>query len=153
MKRLVITGLLALTMLGPVAHAVDTETMPVANAGNRDYAAGKKAVERRDWASAAASFRKVVDAEPENADGYNMLGFSLRWMGKMDDAFAAYDRALQLNPKHKGALEYSGVAYLKADQPAKANEQLVRLEKVGGKYSDEYRDLAKAISDYNAGRR
>lgn len=153
MKKLVMTGMLALTLLGPVAYAAESETTPAANAVNRDYAAGKQAVEKKDWAGAVASFRKVVAAEPNNPDGYNMLGFSLRWMGKMDEAFAAYDRALQLNPKHRGALEYSGIAYLKAGDPAKANEQLARLETVAGKSSEEYRDLAKAIGEYNAGKR
>jgi len=153
MKKLVMAGMLALALVGQVAYAAETETTPVANAVNRDYAAGKKAVDRKEWASAVASFRKVVAAEPENADGYNMLGFSLRWMGQMDEAFAAYDRALKLNPKHRGALEYSGIAYLKAGEPAKANEQLGRLENLGAKSSEEYRDLAKAISDYNAGKR
>ena len=152
MKQLVMAGLVALTLLGSVAHAADTETTPRANAVNSDYAAGKKAVERKDWAGAVASFRKVVASEPNNADGYNMLGFSLRWMGKMDEAFAAYDRALSLNPKHTGALEYSGIAYLKAGQPAKADEQLAKIEKISGRTSEEYRDLAKAIGEYNAGK-
>ena len=60
---------------------------------------------------------------------------------------------MKLNPKHRGALEYSGIAYLKAGEPAKANEQLGRLENLGAKSSEEYRDLAKAITDYNAGKR
>src|SRR5262245_20749374 len=153
MKRLVLTGLLSLTLLAPAVYAAETESTPVANSANKEFAAGKQGVEPKDWASAVASFRKVVAAEPYNADGYNMLGFSLRWMGKMDEAFAAYDRALKLNPKHMGALEYSGVAYLKADEPDKANAQLTKLEKVAGKNSEEYRDLAKAIGDYNAGKR
>jgi tetratricopeptide (TPR) repeat protein len=153
MKTLILTALLALGALAPAAHAADTETTAPANATNADYTAGKQAVERKDWAGAAASFRKVVAAEPNNADGYNMLGFSLRWQGKMEDAFAAYDRALSINPEHRGALEYSGVAYLKAGKPAKAQEQLARLEKLGAKTSEEYRDLAKAIADYTAGKR
>lgn len=153
MKTLVLTGLLAVALLGPVAHAVDTETTPVTNAENSDYLAGRQAVNRKDWPGAVASFRKVVAAEPNNADGYNMLGFSLRWMGKMDEAFAAYDKALAINPKHLGALEYSGIAYLKAGQPDKAKAQLVRLESAGGKRTEEYRDLARAITDYDAGKR
>jgi Flp pilus assembly protein TadD len=153
MKKLVMTGLFALTLVAPVAFAAETETTPTANSANRDYSAGKQAVERKDWSGAVASFRKVVTADPNNADGYSMLGFSLRWMGNMDEAFAAYDRALKLNPKHVGALEYSGVAYLKAGQPAKAKEQLARLETVGGKSSEEYRDLDKAITEYDAGKR
>jgi Flp pilus assembly protein TadD len=152
MKTFVLTALLALGALAPVAYAADTETTAPANAENQDYVAGKAAVQRKDWPAAVASFRKVVAAQPNSADGYSMLGFSLRWMGKMDEAFAAYDRALALDPKHRGALEYSGVAYLKAGQPAKAQERLVRLETIGAKSSEEYRDLAKAIAEYNTKR-
>jgi Flp pilus assembly protein TadD len=153
MHKLVTATLLTLALFGPAAYAAETETLPHANAENADYSAGRKAVERKDWAAAVASFRKVVAAEPHNADGYNMLGFSLRWMGRMDEAFAAYDRALKLDPNHRGALEYSGVAYLKADQPAKAKENLARLEKIAGRNAEEYRDLARAIDDYSAGKR
>jgi Flp pilus assembly protein TadD len=153
MKTLVVTALLALGVVAPVARAAETETTAPADAENPDYQAGRTAVERKDWPAAVASFRKVVAAEPTNADGYNMLGFSLRWMGRMDEAFAAYDRALAINPQHRGALEYSGVAYLKAGKPARAQEQLARLEKIGARSSEEYRDLAKAIADYNAGKR
>lgn len=153
MKKLMVAGLWALTLLCPVAYAVDTETTPVADAENGDYLAGKRAVAKKDWNAAVASFRKAVAAEPNNADAHNMLGFSLRWAGRMDEAFAAYERALKLDPKHRGALEYSGIAYLKAGQPAKANEQLARLERIGGKSSEEYRDLAKAIADYDGGKR
>lgn len=153
MTKLVIAGLWALTLLVPVAHAVDTETTPVEDAENVHYVAGKRAVEKKDWNAAVASFRKAVAAEPNSADAHNMLGFSLRWVGRMDEAFAAYEKALKIDPKHRGALEYSGIAYLKAGKPAKANEQLARLELAVGKNAEEYRDLAKAIADYNAGKR
>lgn len=153
MKNLVVAALLAFAALAPAVHAAGSETNEPANAANTDYTAGKQAVERKDWPAAVASFRKVVAAEPTNADGYNMLGFSLRWTGKLDDALAAYDKALQLDPKHRGALEYSGVAYLKAGKPDRAQAQLARLEQIGAKSSEEYRDLAKAIADYNGGKR
>jgi len=151
MKSFVTTSLLALTLIGPAVYASDSETSPNVHAADHDYAAGKQAVARKDWPAAVASFRKVVAADPNNADGYNMLGYSLRSMGKIDEALAAYDRALAINPKHMGALEYSGVAYLKAGQPAKAKEQLAKLEALGGKSSEEYRDLQEAIEKYDAG--
>ena len=84
---------------------------------------------------------------PKNADGYNLLGYSSRWLGKYDEAFAAYDRALALDPKHKGALEYSGVAYLKVNQLAKAQEQLVKLKAICTT-CEETTDLTKAIGSF-----
>lgn len=145
MKRLLFGAMLALSFGTAPSWAADIESTPAVNAENLDYAAGKQAVASKDWAAAVASFRRVVAAEPNNADGYNMLGFSLRWQGKMDEAFAAYDRALRIDPNHRGALEYSGIAFVKIGQADKAKERLQRLEKLAGRNSEEYRDLAQAI--------
>ena len=98
-------------------------------------------------ALAADSFKKVVADNPKNADGYNLLGYSSRWLGKYDEAFAAYDKALAIDPKHKGALEYSGVAYLKVNQKAKAEEQLAKLKAICTT-CEETTDLTKAIAAY-----
>ena len=127
--------------------AADTPSTPVENAKADDYAIGKKAVDAKNWTLAAASFKKVVADNPKSADGYNMLGYSSRWLGKYDEAFAAYDKALALDPRHKGALEYSGVAYLKIKQKGKADEQLARLKAICST-CEETADLAKAVAAY-----
>lgn len=137
----------AVCAVGP-ARAADTESKPEANVANADFAAGKKAVAAKDWNGAVAAFDKVVKRDPKNADAFNMLGYSYRWLGKMDESFANYEKALALEPNHRGAHEYVGVAYLKVKQPAKAQEHLAKLEKICGKNCEEYKDLAKAIADY-----
>ncbi len=127
--------------------AADTSPMPVESAKADDFAIGKKALAAKNWALAAESFKKVVADNPKNADGYNLLGYASRWLGKYDEAFAAYDKALALDPKHKGALEYSGVAYLKVNQKEKAEAQLARLKAICTS-CEETTDLAKAIAAY-----
>ena len=77
-----------------------------------------------------------------------MLGYAFRWQNRMNESFAAYNKALELDPNHIGAHEYIGVAYLKAKQPDKAKDHLARLEKICGKNWEEYKDLAKANTDY-----
>ena len=151
MKKSALYALIALPLLsiglaGPVL-AAETETTPIENAKADDYAAGQKAVSAKNWALAASSFKKVVAENPKNADAYNLLGYSSRWLGKYDEAFAAYDKALALDPKHKGALEYSGVAYLKVNQKAKAEANLARLRTICAS-CEETTDLAKAIATY-----
>jgi Flp pilus assembly protein TadD len=131
------------------ALAADTEATPVQNQRVDEFAAGKKAVAAKNWTAAAASFSKVVAQDPKNADAYNMLGYSNRWLGKYDEAFAAYDKALALNPQHKGALEYSGIAYLKVNQKAKAEANLAKLKTICAG-CEETRDLAKAVAEYKA---
>ncbi len=130
------------------AAAAGTETAPEVNASDADFAAGKKAIEAKNWQAALTSFSKVVGREPNNADAHNYLGYANRWLGKMDDSFKHYNVALKLDPEHKGANEYIGVAYLKVNQPEKAKEHLTRLEKICGKKCEEYEDLAKAIAAY-----
>ncbi len=138
--------LLTLALLG-AAHAAPSESTPVQNAQLDDFAAGKKAIDAKNWSQAVSSFSKVVAADPKNADAYNYLGFANRWLGHYDDAFAAYGKALALDPNHKGALNYSGIAYLKTDQKAKAEAQLAKLQ-ASCANCDETKQLAKAIADY-----
>jgi Flp pilus assembly protein TadD len=146
-----IRNLIALPLLGlllaSAALAADIQTTPVENAKVDDFAVGKKAIDSKNWAQAASSFSKVVAQNPKNADAYNYLGYSNRWLGKYPEAFTAYDKALALNPKHKGALEYSGIAYLKTNQKDKADAQLARLKAICAN-CEETNDLAKAVADY-----
>ena len=129
------------------AHAADTPTTLVESTCIDDFAVGKKAIEAKNWALAASSFSKVVAQNPQNADAYNLLGYSNRWLGKYDEAFAAYNKALALDPRHKGALEYSGMGYLKVGQKAQAEAQLAKLQAICAQ-CEETTDLAKAIAAY-----
>ncbi len=146
LKAIITLPLLSIALLGSV-QAADTSPAPVVSAKPDDFALGKKAIESKKWADAAASFKKAVASNPNNADAYNLLGYSSRWMGKYDEAFAAYDKALALDPKHKGALEYSGVAYLKVNEKDKAEAQLAKLKAICTT-CEETTDLAKAIAEY-----
>ena len=42
---------------------------------------------------------KAAAADPNNADIQNWLGFAQRKQGNLDAAFAAYNKALKLNPR------------------------------------------------------
>ena len=145
-KQLAALPLLCFALAG-TAMAADSPTTTEENVKIDDYAVGQKALRAKNWGLAASSFKKVVASNPKNADAYNLLGYSSRWLGKYDEAFAAYDKALALDPKHKGALEYSGVAYLKVNQKAKAEAQLARLKSICVT-CEETTDLAKAIAAY-----
>ena len=79
---------------------------------------------------------------------HNLLGYSYRNAGQIDKAFDEYAIALKLDPKHKGALEYVGVAYLLDHKPEKAKESLAALKTICGENCEEYQDLAKAIAAY-----
>ena len=59
-------------------------------------------------------------------------------------------QALRLNPRHRGAHEYIGEAYLMVDDVPKAEEHLAALKRICLIACEEYEDLEKAIADYRA---
>lgn len=121
---------------------------------NPEWIEGKKAVEAQDWKRAAALLSKAAAAEPDNADIQNWLGFSNRKLGNMDAAFAAYNKALALNPRHKHAHEYIGEAYLMTGNLPKAEQHLVELQKLCTPIPcEEYQDLKRAVDDYKKNKR
>ena len=66
----------------------------------------------------------------------------------MELAFTHYRRALQLNPRHRGAHEYIGEAYLMTNDLPKAEQHLGALQEICLIPCEEYEDLKKAIADY-----
>jgi Flp pilus assembly protein TadD len=154
MKKFFIHTLIALPLLGlslaTGVLAADTSPTPVESAKPDDFAVGKKAVESKNWTAAVDSFKKAVAVNPKNPDAHNMLGYSYRALGRFDESFAAYDKALAIDPKHKGALEYSGMGYLKTNQKAKAEAQLNRLTAICAGCPETV-SLAKAVAEYKPG--
>ena len=113
-----------------------------------DLTKARALIEKQDWAAAVTELERLAKRDRTDADVQNLLGYSLRNAGQLDKAFVAYNNALRLDPKHKGAHEYIGVAYLLAKQPDKAREHLAALKTICGENCEEYQDLAKAIADY-----
>jgi len=106
----------------------------------------KTAIARKDWPAALAVLEPYTVANPRSADGFNLMGYSLRNQNKYDEALLAYKQALTLDPKHKGAHEYIGIAYIQMGQLDKAKEHLAALDKICTFSCEEYRDLKKAIA-------
>ena len=82
-----------------------------------------------------------------DADIQNLLGFVHRKTGKLDAAGGYYQRALQINPKHKGALEYQGELFLMRGDKDAAQANLAKLDKICWLGCSEYDDLKKAIGE------
>ena len=100
----------------------------------------------KNWTKAIADLTVIVKANPSSADAYNLLGYSYRNAGNYDRAGQAYAKALKLNPKHTGALEYQGVLFIKLGQKDKAQANLDKIKTICGNTTcEEYTDLAKAL--------
>jgi len=104
----------------------------------------KKTIDKNNYSDAIKMLKTYLRSEPGSADAYNYLGFSYRKSGHLPEAFKAYDKALALDPRHLGAHEYLGEAYLMNKEPDKARSELAKLKGICGN-CEEYRDLDKAI--------
>ena len=113
-----------------------------------DYAAGKQAINAEDWSTAITSLTSAALRDTRNADIQNYLGYAFRNAGQLDLAFRHYQRALQLNPRHRGAHEYVGEAYLIVNNLGKAEEHLAALQEICLIPCEEYADLKKKIAEY-----
>ena len=119
-------------------------------ADQRNIERGKQAIEAGDWERAATFLERAAEASPRNADVFNLLAYSYRHLDRLDDAFENYARALGLDPKHLGAHEYIGEAYLLVGDLAKAEEHLATLRDICAS-CEETEELAEAIAHFKQG--
>jgi predicted Zn-dependent protease len=144
---------LAAVLALPLARAADTPSPAPVKASAADrLATARRAIEGKDWNVALRQLQSLERDEPRNADVHNLLGYTLRKKASPDlpQAIAHYKTALQIDPRHRGAHEYIGEAYLMDRKPAEAEKHLAELEKICGKACEEYQDLAKSIAGYKA---
>jgi tetratricopeptide (TPR) repeat protein len=114
------------------------------------YAEGVAAVKRRDYTTAIRCFEDVVARDDRNANAYNWLAYSIRQSGDAVRAIPIYEKALAIDPKHNGAHEYIGEAFLQLGNLPKAKEHLAILDKLCFFPCEEYSDLKKAVRDYES---
>ena len=146
---LLLAAAIALLAAPADSRAEASEDIQSAVAAARvDYERARKALDRRDWKEAIAALESAAQRDPADAEFQNLLGFAHRNLGNMDAAFRHYDRALVLNPWHRGAHEYIGRAYLMADKPDKALEHLKALERLCATGCRERELLRRAIDEY-----
>lgn len=113
-----------------------------------DYTAAVQAIKAGDFAAAIRLLDGVVKRDGTNADAYNWLAYAVRKGGDPARSIPIYQRALAIDPKHRGAHEYIGEAYLALDNVPKAREHLARLDSLCFFPCAEYRDLKKAVETY-----
>jgi tetratricopeptide (TPR) repeat protein len=122
-------------------------------AGDPDYGRAKAMIEAKSYKEAIPLLQQVVAKNAKNADAYNLLGYATRKAGNPQASLQYYTAALQIDPKHLGANEYIGEAYLMLDQPQQAEQHLARLDQLCVFGCAEHRELKAAIANYKAGRK
>jgi cytochrome c-type biogenesis protein CcmH/NrfG len=110
------------------------------------------ATNHEDWAGAQAILKEALARTPNNPEYHNEYAYALRKGPKPDMSlvFQHYNEALRLDPKHRGANEYLGEAYLMIGNLPKAQEQLATLDKICFLPCKEYSELKASIAAYEA---
>ena len=141
--------LLALALVPAAAFAADTTPPPEPKKDSKLEDA-RAAIAARNWSGAQTLLRELVAGEPNNADAHNLYAYSIRKGPNPDMSlvFKHYNQALSLNPKHRGAHEYLGEAYLMVNNVAKAKEHLAQLDRLCTFGCAEYSELKEAIGAF-----
>jgi tetratricopeptide (TPR) repeat protein len=114
-----------------------------------ELAAGKQLLAAGDWQAAISVLTSAALRDDRNADIHNYLGYAHRRLRQFGPALAHYQRALALQPRHRGAHGHLGEAYLVLGKLAQAEEHLAALVRICLIPCDEYDDLKRAINEYN----
>ena len=144
-RTLLATVVATLLAVSVSAALADTGGPPsFATATDSDFVLAKKAIDEKDWNKAI----RLLDRVKVDADVLNYRGYAHRNLGNFDEAFRNYQRALEMDPNHRGAHEYVGEAYLLTNNLAMAEEHLAALNRICGSSCEEYKDLAREVAEF-----
>ena len=105
-------------------------------------------IKKQDYAGALTFLEAEIRKSPDSADAWNLTGYASRKLGDYAASEKAYDKALAIDPNHKGALEYKGELYLTLGNLAGAEALLARLSKGCSFNCKEKKQLAAAIEAF-----
>ena len=94
---------------------------------------------------------KSVDAPNKSDDLNNLLGFTARKSGNLEAAAKYYDKALEINPKHVGALQYQGELFITLGEIEKAKQNLEKIGKLCWLFSCNEEKLLEAAIEKTIG--
>src|SRR5271156_3477186 len=140
MTLVVSLGLTPALMPAP-AFAVDN----IESTDAPDLSSVRAKIKAKDYTAALAELRDLAE-DTQQADVYNLLGFTLRKTGDFKTSLTYYTKALELQPDHKAAREYLGELYVETGNADKAKQQLDVLSRLCPAGCEEREDLQKAIS-------
>lgn len=124
--------------------------MMMGGGGIDDYSVAVSLIRQEKYEKATVYLDRALKSSPHNANVLNYLGYTHRMLGDYPGSLDFYQKALAINPDHKGAHEYLGELYLMMHNSASAKEQLAELTRLCPDGCEERDLLTKAIADYHA---
>jgi tetratricopeptide (TPR) repeat protein len=143
----------AIAAFSPLAAADAVETDPDLAKRDDDYAAARRSADSKNWADAVRLYERAEKRYPDQADLQNNLGYAYRNLKRYDLAFKHYKRALEIEPRHRGAHEYIGEAYLMTGDLESAEKHLAALREICVLPCEELTDLERDVAAYKSKKR
>ena len=110
------------------------------------YSLGYWQAKGGEYAAALTTLRSASNqADPRIQ---TMIGYSLRKLGRVDEALPYYLAALATDPKRTTTRQYLGEAYLQIGRPDQAKQQLAEIAKRCGTACEDYQLLKDAIAKF-----
>jgi len=85
----------------------------------------------RDYRGAALLLTSVTQEGPAFADAFNLLGLSLAFVDRADDALAAFDQALRVNPRYVEAYLNRAIVLNQLGREDEAQSSMSRAAELG----------------------
>ncbi len=139
MKHLVI--LLAFLFSTSIAMA-DSDTFDL----TAELKSAERLIYKERYKKAIKKLKNAVKEEPGNADAWNLLGYASRKKGDLEQSASAYNKALEIEPDHKGALDYQGELFLMQGDKAAAESNLTKLTELCPDSCEQLEQLTQAIA-------
>lgn len=146
-----LVGLLAVFsfMVAPAMAAGTSDGSSTEAATVSVYDEAKAMVDEGNFAAALPKLENLTKVDAKNADAWNLLGFTYRKLGQLEDSNTAYLTVLSINPNHLGALEYQGELFITTGKIDLAKANLEKLKGLCGT-CEEADDLEKALQAVGA---
>ena len=130
----------------PVASATPTPSVAAKNL-TTELTKIRSLIEAKNFSAALTALQAADKTFPNNADINNLLGYSSRNLKQYKPAATYYAKALKIDSKHLGALEYQGELFMLTKKTSDAKKNLAKLKSLCGVNCEEYIDLKKAIGN------
>ncbi len=118
------------------------------DSGPSEYSIAVRLIKHDKCGDALPHLNTALEQKPKNADVLNYLGYCERKIGNYQFSLDYYNRALAIDPEHKGVHEYLGELYLAMNKLDDANKELATLATLCPRGCDEKDVLTQAIAAY-----
>ena len=152
-STLVFFILLMICASPPMLQAAGSSDDDSESKKSTDYQRAVSYIKKSDYSAAIPLLRKELEKNPGNADAHNYMGYVLRKRNDLKNSAVHYEKALEIDPKHLGALEYQGELFLTVGNLNLAKANLKKLDKLCWLGCDEYDDLKASIEAYQQGKK